>query len=52
MIRNAYLGLESFYIGPLRNEMCIQAIAGVPAFGYAYTLDTYYVCIYICAYVY
>ena len=26
MIRNAYLGLESFYIGPLRNEMCIQAI--------------------------
>ena len=44
MIHNVYLGLESFYIGPLRNEICSEAVASVASFGYAHNVCT---CIYV-----
>ena len=40
MIRNVNLGLESFYIGPLRNEISSEAVASVASFGYAHNVRT------------
>ena len=44
MIHNVYLGLESFYIGPLINEICTEAVASVASFGNVHNVRT---CIYV-----
>ena len=46
MIHNVYFGLESSYIGLLRNEICTEAVASVGSF-WIYTQCTN---VYICAY--
>ena len=44
LTNNVYLGLEIFYIGPLRNEICSEAVASVSSFIYAQNVRT---CIYV-----